>query len=274
MNITAATQVLAVIGDPVVHSLSPVMHNGWIGDYGIDAVYVALPLKSADPIAAIRTLGAFGLRGANVTVPYKEAAARAADRAESATANVLHWNDAGVLTAHNTDGVGFIHAMTETAPDWRSRVKRVLIIGAGGAAAGIAHALAPLVETIQLANRSPQKAEAIATIIPNADPLKWENLEQGFGTADLIIQATTLGMQNQAAPDWPVSACRSGAIVTDIVYRPLETKLLAAARARGLAALDGLGMLIHQGALAFELWFGVKPDTNKARARLLEALGQ
>lgn len=272
MSITAATKVFAVIGDPVGHSLSPVMHNGWIADHGLDAVYVALPLKSDDPVAAIRALGQFGFKGVNVTVPYKEAAARAADRGDVSAANVLRWEDDRSASAFNTDGLGFIHALNEAAPDWRMRVKRVLVVGAGGAGLGVAQALSPYVDTVHIANRTLARTEQAATSISNGRVLKWEDLERGFGAADLIVQATTLGMVGGEAAGWPVAFCKANAIVADIVYRPLETELLRAARARGLTTMDGLGMLIHQGALAFELWFGVAPDAKKARARLIAAL--
>lgn len=272
MKITAATRVLAVIGDPVSHSLSPIMHNGWIADHGLDAVYVALPLRSDDPVAAIRALKGLGFAGLNVTVPHKEAAARAADRNQGPVANVLCWNENGALEAFNTDGPGFLDALSGAAPDWRARIKRVLIVGAGGAAAGVAQALSPHVDTVHFVNRTAVRAEAVAQTIPNGRAMRWEEIERSFGVADLIVQATTLGMDGQPAIEWPVSFCRAEAIVADIVYRPLETELLRAARARGLATMDGLGMLIHQGARAFELWFGIKPDGAKARARLVEAL--
>lgn len=272
MSITAATPVYAVIGDPVSHSLSPLMHNGWIADHALDAVYVALPLKNENPIAALRTLGSFGIRGANITVPYKEAAARAAGASALSVANVLVWGENGSISAHNTDGLGFIHALSETAPDWRSRVRRALVIGAGGAGVGVAEALSPFVDTVHIMNRTAERAEEAASRIANARALRWDDMERGFGGADLIVQATTLSM-GDAQPDWPVALCRAGAIVADIVYRPLQTPLLRAASAHGLTPMDGLGMLIHQGALAFEIWFGVKPDTTKARQRLLAALG-
>lgn len=273
MTITADTKVLGVIGDPVRHSLSPIMHNGWIADHGIDAVYVALPLRSADPVAAIRALGQFGFVGLNVTVPHKEAAAKAADICDGGVANTLRWEPDGRLSAFNTDGAGFLDALSEIEPDWRVKVRRVLIVGAGGAAIGVARALAPEVECVSLVNRTQARAEAAAGSLPNARVLSWENLAQGFAEADLIVQATILGMAGLASPEWPMASCKLAAIVADIVYRPLETPFLGAARARGLLAMDGLGMLIHQGARAFEIWFGVKPDAAKAHARLLEALG-
>jgi shikimate dehydrogenase len=272
MKIAASTQVYGVIGDPVDHSLSPVMHNGWIGDHDLDAVYVALRLVSEDPRAAIRALGQFGVRGLNVTVPHKEAAATAADRGGCKVANVLRWEEDGSLSAFNTDGAGFLDALSEAAPDWRARVRRVLVVGAGGAGAGIAEAIALHVDTVHIANRTIERAEQVAAGIDNARVLRWDDLERGFGAADLIVQATTLSLAGEA-PAWPVEVCRAGAILADIVYRPLETDLLRAARARGLQTVDGLGMLIHQGARTFELWFGAAPDAAKARERLLAALG-
>ena len=274
MTITAATQMLAVIGDPVAHSLSPLMHNGWIADHGLDAVYVALPLTGDDPVAALRALKRFGLTGANITVPHKEAAARAADRGESTVANVLCWEDDGSVAAFNTDGLGFLDSLSERAPDWRGRISRVLMLGAGGAARAIATALSPFVDTIHFANRTPERGEAAALSLSNGRALRWDDLERGFGAADLIVQATTLGMEGQPETDWPIANCRANAIIADIVYHPLQTPLLVGARARGLTTVDGLGMLIHQGARSFELWFGVRPDTVKARTRLLAALGE
>ncbi|MES1200990.1 MAG: shikimate dehydrogenase [Pseudomonadota bacterium] len=270
--ITANTSVLAIFGDPVGHSLSPVMHNGWIEDHGLDAVHVALPLKSEDPVAAFRALKSVGLRGANVTVPHKEAAARAADRSDASVANVLRWEQSGLVSAFNTDGLGFIDALTEAAPDWRGRVRDVLILGAGGAAKGIADALSD--HSITVANRTFQRAEELSRSVPRGRAESWHELERAFSAADLIVQTTTLGMHGNESPDWPVHLCRANAIVVDIVYRPLETPLLKAAAARGLIVVDGLGMLIHQGARAFKLWFDIAPDTMLARQRLLAALGE
>lgn len=270
MSITAATKVYAVIGDPVSHSLSPVMHNGWIADHGLDAVYVALPLKSEDPVAAIRALTGFA--GLNVTVPYKEAAAKAAARREGAVANVLRKEDDGSFSGFNTDGAGFLDSLAERVPDWRAQVRRVLILGAGGGALGIGQALSPFVDTVHFANRTAARADQTAAAIPNGRTMRWDDLERGFGHADLIVQATTLGMEGQDEITWPIAFCRPNAIVADIVYRPLETALLRVARERKLQTVDGLGMLIHQGARSFELWFGIKPDTAKARERLIAAL--
>ncbi len=264
------TKRYAVIGDPVAHSLSPLMHAGWMADHGIDATYEAHLLRSDDPVAAIRALTQYA--GMNVTVPHKEAAAKAADGYEGDVANVLRREDDGSLSAYNTDGAGFLDSLDEAAPGWRGRVKRALILGAGGAAQAIAGVLSPCVEAIVVANRTRSRAEEVFATLPNGRVGDWSDLSQSFAAADLIVQTTTLGMAGTESPDWPLDACGAETIVVDIVYRPLETPLLAAARARGLKTIDGLGMLIHQGARAFEIWFGVKPDTAKARARLEAAL--
>ncbi|MBK8543011.1 MAG: hypothetical protein IPL62_05245 [Caulobacteraceae bacterium] len=181
MSITAATKVYGVIGDPVGHSLSPVLHNAWIADHKLDAVYVALTVKSDDPVAAIRALDGFA--GLNVTVPHKEAAAKAAARSEGLVANVLRREDDGSLSGFNTDGLGFLDSLTEGAPDWRSRVRRVLILGAGGAALGIGQALSPYVDTIHIANRTATRGEQTAAGIPNGRTARWDDLERAFGHA-------------------------------------------------------------------------------------------
>ena len=151
------TKRYAVIGDPVSHSLSPLMHTGWIADHGIDATYEAYLLRSDDPVAAIRGLTQFA--GMNVTVPHKEAAAAAADRSDTSAANVLRREAGGTLSAFNTDGLGFLDALDEAAPEWRSRVKHALILGAGGSAQGIAGPVSSYVKTVGVANRTRARAE-------------------------------------------------------------------------------------------------------------------
>lgn len=264
----------AVIGNPIAHSLSPQMHAAWIADHGLNATYERRLFEGDDDafVAWART-GPFD--GANVTVPFKAAARRAATRAgDDDVANVLTWRE-GEIIAANTDGAGFIAALDEAAPRWRDRTRAALIVGAGGGAAGVARALAGEGLTLAIVNRTAGRARDLAQAIGgDVRGEGWEALAARFAEADLIVQTTTLGMSGTESPAWPVERCKPGAIVVDIVYRPLLTPLIKAARARGLAAVDGLGMLIHQGALAFEMWFGVKPDTQKARARLLAILGE
>lgn len=276
-QITGKTKVLAVLGNPVAHSLSPQMHNAWIADHGLDAVYVALPLARTDAEETLRAVQRLGLHGANVTVPFKEAAARATlvrslEVTVLGVANTLRRDERGVVHAHNTDAEGARRALDE-AHDWTRDVREVLIVGAGGAARAIAHGLAGDGRRIAIANRTRDKAETLATSLGgDALAIGWTDLPRAFSGADLVVNASSLGMAGQETIAWPVQALRPGSIVFDAVYAPLETDLLKAARARGLRTVDGLGMLIHQGALAFELWFGVKPDTAKARERLLKIL--
>ena len=280
--ITGATKVLALFGNPVTHSLSPQMHAGWFADHGIDATYVALPLAHDSVDATLRKIRNVGFHGANITVPFKEAASAAADTRSRevmalGVANVLHWAD-GKLHAHNTDWAGARHALDEAIPDWKAEVKRAVVIGGGGAARAMAFALAgPDGPEITVINRTAEKAQAIAQLVAPfsgavAEGLDWMQLTQAMAKADLVVNATTLGMAGAAPFDWRLADLKPNAIVYDAVYAPLETDLLKAARVRGLRTVDGLGMLIHQGALAFDIWFGVKPDTAKARERLLAIL--
>lgn len=268
------TKRYAVIGDPVSHSLSPVIHKGWIADHGLDATYDAVLMRSEDPMRAIRAMA--GYDGLNVTVPHKEAAARAAERASAIVrqlnaANTLIWRD-GVLHGDNTDASGFARSLDEAEHEWRD-AKAALVIGAGGAGRAVAFGLADRM-AITIVNRTFERAEEATRLIGPHGAIvarKWRDLATCIAEADVIVNTTTLGMSD-APFDWPLDRAKPSAIVADIVYRPLETGLLRAARARGLKTVDGLGMLIHQGALSFEIWHGVRPDTQKARARLMAAL--
>jgi len=271
--ISGATKILAVLGAPVTHSLSPQMHNAWLAEAGIDAVYAALPIGPG-AFAGLRDMGLFGV---NVTVPFKErAAAIATDLDETAArlgaANVLAFRG-GPVAGYNTDARGFIASLDEDAPGWRARVDAAVVLGAGGAARAIAWGLAAAgVGEILIANRTSARADDVAQLHPAMAPWPWERIDAAFARADLIVNATSLGLAGAASPAWPLHAAPAHAIVADAVYRPLETPLLAAARARGLAVVDGLGMLIHQGAAAFSIWFDVAPDVSRARGRLLAAL--
>lgn len=272
------TKRYAVIGDPVSHSLSPLMHNGWIADHGLDAKYEALQLRSDDPMRAIRALT--GYAGFNVTVPHKETAARAAERASATVrqlnaANTLTWRDA-ILHGDNTDALGFARALDEGAPRWRDATN-VLVVGAGGAGRAVAFGIAGQDgPRITVVNRTFERADAAVRLIaPHSGQAvtarPWNELADSIAEADMVVNTTALGMGG-ADFEWPLQGAKPTALVVDIVYRPLETDLLRRARARGLQTIDGLGMLIHQGALSFEIWHGIRPDTVKARARLEAAL--
>jgi shikimate dehydrogenase len=277
MKISGKTPVYAVLGDPVAHSLSPAMHNAWLDAAGIDAVYVALRAAGPDPLAALATLE---LAGVNITIPHKEAAAALAVEADArahrlGAANVLTRRAYGGYAAANTDAPGFIAALDEAEPGWRARVQTALVVGAGGAGTAILDGLKEAgVAHLMLANRTFERAAAGAFRVGGVEALSWDSLSQAFAAADLIVNATSVGLKGQGGADWPFHAARKGAIAADAVYRPLRTGFLNAAVANGLATVDGLGMLIHQGALAFEIWFGQRPDTKAARALLLGLLAQ
>jgi shikimate dehydrogenase len=273
------TRKYAVIGDPVSLSLSPLMHQRWIADHGLDATYEALLVRSDNAVATIR--GFDGYAGVNVTAPHKRAAAEAADNASASVkalnaANTLTWSN-GAIRAENTDVAGFAQSLDEAAPEWRG-AENALVIGAGGAGRGVALALAgQAVLRVTIVNRTVARAEAAGEMIsqhctPGAEARPWGDLADAFAEADLIVNTSSLGMNGSATFAWPIESARNGTVVADIVYRPLETDLLRGARARGLKTIDGVGMLIHQGALSFEIWHGIKPDTAKARERLMAAL--
>jgi shikimate dehydrogenase len=271
--IRAATRVFGVIGDPVSQSLSPPMHNAWIAAHALDAVYVALRVQAESDLGFLRRIGFAGL---NVTIPHKEKAAAMADRRVGAAAvlnaaNVLTWSETGEIVAHNTDGEGFVWSLDQAVPDWDRPAPRALVVGAGGAARGIVHALAGRGARVCIANRTPARAVHLANLAPGARAIAWSDLPDAFTEADLIVNATSLGFAG-AEMAWPFDRARPGAIAVDAVYKPLRTAFLIAAEANGLRAVDGLGMLIGQGALAFDIWFGQRPDMAAARNVLMHAL--
>lgn len=278
--ITSRTRIVALMGDPVGHSMSPQMHNAWIADHGLDAAYVAVraPREHADAI--ISGMQKADFHGLNVTIPHKETAARLADVLTQearlfGAANILSKGANGRWTGHNTDPHGVLASLDEAAPQWRGQTQRALVIGAGGAGRAIALALGQAgIGRVDLVNRTRARADDVVAAIGGAGlaARDWFDLPAAFADADLIINASSLGMAGSPATDWPIASAKPHAVVFDAVYTPLETPLLAAAKARGLTTVDGLGMLIHQGARAFEIWFGVSPDTKKARARLLAIL--
>lgn len=278
MNITAKTSILAVLGDPVGHSLSPVMHNGWIDDFGLDAAYIALRVPADDEAGAFEGLRALRFFGANITVPHKLSACLIADRLDPAAsslkaANVLRWERDGSISGFNTDAYGVIAALDESHGGWRSMTGTAVVLGAGGAARAAAWGLAQAgVRRVLIANRTAQRAHDVASISDRCYAFPWEQMGDLFESADLIVNTTTLGMAGAPPFDWPVERAPNHCIIMDAVYAPLETGLLRAARGRGLNVIDGLGMLIHQGALSFEIWFGLQPDVRLARARLMRAV--
>jgi shikimate dehydrogenase len=269
-----------VIGWPVEHSRSPLIHGFWLDTYGIDGAYEKEAVRPEDFEGFITSLGERGYAGANVTLPHKEAAlhvARSVDEAASAigAANTLWLDDHGVLHASNTDAYGFITNLDATAPHWDAGLGAAMVLGAGGASRAILYGLiAAGVPKILLANRTRERAEKLArTFGPSVEVVDWRAREDALSSAGLLVNTTSLGMAGQAPLEMDIRAMPETGVVADIVYVPLETSLLAAARARGLAAVDGLGMLLHQAGPGFERWFGMRPDVSDAlRSHVVSSL--
>jgi shikimate dehydrogenase len=270
-----------VIGWPVAHSRSPVIHRYWLKLYGLDGAYEMEAVRPEDIEDFLKGLGKRGYEGANVTLPHKEAALAAADRPDQAAADIgaanTLWLDAnGLLHASNTDAYGFMTHLAAEAPDWNKGSRPVMVLGAGGAARAILHGLlAAGASKILLANRTEDRAEALAQGFGSrVSVVPWEHRNRALAGCGLLVNATSLGMTGKPPLDLDLSALPKDATVADIVYSPLETPLLAAAKARGNRTVDGLGMLLHQAVPGFERWFGVRPEvTPELRAHVAAHLG-
>jgi shikimate dehydrogenase len=262
--ITGATRVVGIIGDPVGHSRSPAMHNAAFEALELDWVYVAFPVARGRGAAAVRAVTSLGLAGLNVTMPHKaDAAAACDDLSPEATAlgavNTVV-NADGALVGHSTDGDGFLRALDDEGIMPAGR--HVLVVGAGGAARAITHALGRAGAHVTVVARRPEAARSAASLAPDGDAADFDGIAvEGF---DVIVNATPLGMEGEAPP-FDIAKLGAGQFVYDTVY-PVETPLLRDARARGLRAAGGLGMLVHQGALSFSLWTGVDPPLDVMRA--------
>ncbi|MFN4101671.1 MAG: shikimate dehydrogenase [Pararhodobacter sp.] len=271
---TMPLRLAGVIGDPIAHSRSPILHGHWLKRYGIAGHYVPLHIKPPDLAEALRLLPKMGFAGTNVTLPHKHAALALADRVTPlarriGAANTLTFTATGI-EADNTDAHGFTHNILSAYPEWTPH--KVALIGAGGASRAVIAALQDLGATeIRLTNRTPARAEELAEAF--GTPVRvypWAERTDMLSGCDTLVNGTQLGMSGNPPLDLDLLALPATAIVSDLVYAPLETPLLAAARARGNPCVDGLGMLLHQAAPGFERWFGVKPVIDDAlRAAVL-----
>lgn len=258
----------AVIGHPIGHSKSPRIHRYWLEKYQIQGDYIRLDVPPDLFGRSLEMLASIGFRGANVTIPHKEAALAAADHVSEracliGAANTLIFQDNEII-ADNTDGHGFLANLREKAPAWKPG--SALVLGAGGAARAVIVALAEAgVAQILLANRTPSRAEALAHALPAPiETIAWEAIPARLKDADLLVNTTSLGMTGQPPLEIDLAPLPSHAVVTDLVYAPLMTDLLKRARARDLHVVDGLGMLLHQAAPGFEAWFGTMPEVDDA----------
>ena len=269
-----------VIGWPIEHSRSPLIHCHWLKQYGVEGSYEKVAVPPEELGTLLESLREMGFAGANVTLPHKEAALRTADIADDAAraigaANTLWLDAAGRLCAGNSDAFGFISNLKTEAPEWQAGTRPVTVLGAGGAARAVVHALlAEGVAEIRLTNRSRERAETLANDFgARVHVLDWAGRHAALADCGLLVNATSLGMTGKPPLDIDLAELPVDAVVADIVYTPLQTELLAAARLRGSRAVDGLGMLLHQAVPGFERWFGVRPEvTPELRAEIAASL--
>lgn len=279
-GISGAAKVAGVLGWPITHSLSPALHGYWLDDLDIDGTYVPLSVSPENLEAAVRALPKLGFAGANVTVPHKEAVRAVIDR-ETDTAsrigavNTLICAEDGTITGDNTDAFGFISHLYDAAPSWSPMSGSAVVLGAGGAARAVVDALQQAgVTNILIANRTAEKAQALADHFgTGVNVVPWAERSDALTDAMLLVNTTTLGMTGKPALEMTLQGLPSEAVVYDIVYAPLQTELLKAASERGLVAVDGLGMLLHQARPGFAAWFGTMPNvTDTLRTHVLDVL--
>lgn len=258
-----------VIGWPISHSRSPLIHGYWLKQYGIDGSYTRQPVEPEHLAAFIAGLEGAGLAGCNVTLPHKEAVFRMVARADEATerlgaVNTVYRRDGKVLGT-NTDGEGFINSLLHTVPGLSLGNQRAVVLGAGGASLAVVNAiLAQGACEVVVANRTIGKAEELRRRFgTRVVPAEWHAVKDQLAECSLLVNTTSLGMKGQ--PELPIDLGRlpEAAVVSDIVYTPLRTQLLVDAAARGNRVVEGLGMLLHQAVRGFSLWFGVTPSVTQ-----------
>lgn len=268
---THSIPLAGVIGNPIAHSRSPLLHHHWLRKYDLPGHYVPLHVAEDDLANVIRMLPKMGFVGVNITVPHKVAVMQLADQISDrailiGAANTLIFRPDGKIYADNTDGYGFIANLKQGAPDWDPAAGPAAVLGAGGAARAIIVALAEAgVPEIMLSNRTRPKAEALRSEFgPRIQVVDWVQAGNMLDDAKTVINTTSLGMTGQPELRVPLDGLHKEQLVTDIVYNPLETRLLQVAREAGCTSVDGLGMLLHQGVPGFERWFGVRPEVDEA----------
>ena len=284
MRITGRTRLAGIMGWPVTHSRSPALHNFWIDEHGIDGAYLPLPVRPEQLAQALRALPALGFRGCNLTLPHKQAALAIVDRVDPLARRIGAMNTVvvaadGSLEGRNTDVFGFRENLRERAPEWKPSAGPAIVLGAGGAARAIVAALIEdRIEEIRLVNRTLARAERLANDLASPTTritiCPWSERDTVQRDAGLLVNTTSLGMTGEAELEIDLALLPPKAVVVDIVYAPLETDLLTAAKQRGNPTVDGLGMLLHQGRPGFEAWFGSPVQvTRELRAAVLTTLG-
>ncbi len=276
--LTGAGKLSGIVGWPVRHSLSPAIHSYWIQKYELDAAYVPLPVEPQKLETALRALPALGFQGCNITAPHKvEARALVDDETDLARVvgaiNTIFVRD-GRLIGANTDVDGFLDGLNQQAPGWNTLKGHAVLVGAGGAARAVLAGLRDALDgEIVIANRTVTKAEELAKRFDEVRAVALDNLDSELRGASLLVNSSTLGMEDGPVLDPELGGLDADAVVADIVYAPLETTLLHSASCRGLATVDGLGMLLHQAVPGFEGWFGIRPEVDEdLRNHVLAAL--
>lgn len=277
MTASGKTRLAGVLGWPVSHSKSPRLHGYWLRHHGLDGVYVPLPTPPERLKEALRGLVAMGFAGANFTVPHKEAVMPLLNEISPTAKRIGAVNTIviapdGRTCGDNTDAFGFIENLKSAVPGLAITGRDAVVLGAGGAARAVCVALADAgAGCVTVINRTRERAETLAAALGgHITVADWAERERALSGAALLINTTSLGMTGQPALDIALDALPKTAVVNDLVYAPLETRLLAEAKARGNAAVDGLGMLLFQAQAGFEAWFGVKPEvTPELRAFVL-----
>lgn len=274
---TGSAPRACVIGWPIAHSRSPLIHGYWLKRYGITGSYERLPVRPEDLEGFLDAVREGAYAGCNVTIPHKEAVFRRVRVDDPASRRIgavnTVWQDDGELCGRSTDGEGFLASLRQAIPGWTAAGTRVAVYGAGGAARAIVAALmAEGAGRIVVVNRTLSRAEALSDEFgPPVESTDWAESPAALGELDLVVNATSLGMEGQPPLDVSLERLAERTLVADIVYAPLETPLLAEARRRGLPTVDGLGMLLHQAAPGFALWFGRFPEVTVELRALVEA---
>jgi shikimate dehydrogenase len=279
--ITGRARIAGVMGWPVAHSRSPRLHAYWLEEHEIDGAYVPFPVKPSDLERALKALPILGIVGCNLTIPHKEAALSVLDEVDDSVrlvgaVNTVIVGADGKLRGMNTDIAGFCGAVREAMPGFTGR--RAVVLGAGGAARAVLGGLAELgVKEVRLTNRTHARAETLAKTLDKlpltVGVVPWAARSAALDGADILINATSLGMEGEPPLELALDRLPKGALVFDAVYVPLDTALLKAARARRNPVADGLSMLLHQARPAFAAWFGTEPKvTPGLRAHVLQSL--
>jgi len=264
-------RIAGIAGWPVTYSRSPRLHGFWLQRHGIDGAYIPLPIRPGDLPIAARGLLAAGFAGANVTIPHKLAAFEICDMVDdtarrAGAVNTLVFRD-GKIAGSNTDGYGFVANLQAHGVD--PVAGPALLLGAGGSARAVAAALLDAGAVVTISNRTRARAETLARDLPGLHIVDWKARSAALRDHALVVNTTPLGMVGHEPLDLDLSGAPASLVVADNVYVPLETSLLAAARARGLCCVEGLGMLLHQAVPGFQSWFGVKPDVDEELRRFV-----